>query len=325
MYGEVLGVRCECFPDQAGAQTSVQSLWARAPLAVPFGGPPTVWLANHATEFRQYAAIQKLAGAGPKSTWETLFPTNKGNDKNREDGGGPTHLPSKPANEAYPAGIPLKPAEIRTPRNLRPKSSEYGQFLRWGYSSHVGCKAPDDGCKRRKQEIIKLAGLRPLIRMHLSRRGGRKGAKGIQSRDIDGYVRSLRKNPIEADLKYKNNGRKKKWAKDGGETPDLWRSDPLREMHPREDRSGANHSGLFDQSGIAGVSLPGETSLKPDQIVGKISRPGDFRQVDFTDMEEEGAMLAALEDAIWVTGNGPIPLVRLHGDSLSRMQTDIDL
>ena len=42
----------------------------------------------------------------------------------------------------------------------------------------------------------------PLIRTHLSRRGGHRPEKKINAGDIDGHVRSLRLSIADGDLKY---------------------------------------------------------------------------------------------------------------------------
>ena len=92
---------------------------------------------------------------------------------------------------------------MKASRNFRPKSTETGDFLRWGYSSHGGCKSADGTCRRGKHEVIKAKGLRPLIRMHMARRGGLRSEKKIPVKDIDGHVQNLRLGLNEEDLKYR--------------------------------------------------------------------------------------------------------------------------
>ena len=47
-----------------------------------------------------------------------------------------------------------------------------------------------------------IKGLRPLIRMHLARRGGRKSEKKILPADVGEYIQGLRLSPAEQDSRH---------------------------------------------------------------------------------------------------------------------------
>ena len=102
----------------------------------------------------------------------------------------------------YPEGMPLRPDEIQSASGRRPRCTEGGESLCWEFPTRAGCQNPEETCARGKHEVIKLRGLRTLIRMHLARRGGRKSEKKIPPADVDGYIKGLILSLAEQDAKY---------------------------------------------------------------------------------------------------------------------------
>ena len=96
---------------------------------------------------------------------------------------------AREAQEGYPDGTPLSASK---------------DFL-----------SPNGECRRGKREAIKTKGLRPLIRTHLARMGGRKAGKMSPVMDIVGYVQSFRDQLTEAYMKYRRRRIAKPEAKAG--------------------------------------------------------------------------------------------------------------
>ena len=138
-------------------------------------GLPTAWLMNHATGYWQSVAIPMLEDRVSRSTWGAFVFEMW--DKSRSAGEEDSEMPTKRPGEEYPAGMPLRQDEIKAARNPRPKSGETGDYSRWDFSPHSGCKAPADGRNGGRNELVKLNGLHPLIKMHMARRGGHKGRR----------------------------------------------------------------------------------------------------------------------------------------------------
>ena len=140
---------------------------------------PTTWLMDHHADYRQSIAIPKMEEKISKSAWNAvLHPSGK---KLRADGetsvppGVPlTNPPPISKASPYPDGAPLRPGEIQRARGHRPRSVEGGKSSCWDFATHGGRRNPAGSCARGKHEVIKTRGIRPLIRMHLARRGRRK-------------------------------------------------------------------------------------------------------------------------------------------------------
>ena len=147
---------------------------------------------EHSAGFWQHAALPHLEERVSRSTWKAILSAGMNTGKNRASGEDERKLQYKPNAEANQAGIPTLVEAIKESRNFRPKSTDAGEFLCWDFASHGGCKSADGICRRGKHEVIKVKGLRPLIRMHMARRGGHRSEKRIPAKYIDGHVRSLR-------------------------------------------------------------------------------------------------------------------------------------
>ena len=130
---------------------------------------PTTWLMSQPTGYWQGSVKPKLEERVSRATWGTILIAGlKG-----KRGVGGDDIVDKPHQDQYPAGMPLANEEIKASRAFRPMGGS-GQSLCWDYATHAGCRAPAGQCTRGVRELLKLSGLHPLIKMHLSRRGGHR-------------------------------------------------------------------------------------------------------------------------------------------------------
>ena len=95
----------------------------------------------HATGFWQSVVLPKLDELAPRSRWEAILSACANKDKDRAAGGEDRKLQHIPTLDAYPYGITLRVEGRKASRNFKPKSTEPGDFLRWGCSSPGGVKA----------------------------------------------------------------------------------------------------------------------------------------------------------------------------------------
>ena len=141
---------------------------------------PTTFLMEHPAGYWLSIAVPRLEEKVSRSTWETFLGVAP---KRLAAGGGEepvaelVEVVSRIPDSDYPAGQPLTEIEQKACRNHRPKSLTDGKYLCWDFSSHAGCRSPNEHCPRGKHEMIKTAGLQLLIQMQLARRGGAFGGQ----------------------------------------------------------------------------------------------------------------------------------------------------
>ena len=126
-------------------------------------------------------------------------------------------LPPRIPDSEYPAGKPWKEDEHKASRNHRQKSLTDGRYICWDFSSHSGCRFPEESCPHGENEIIETKGLRLVIQMQLARRGRHLAGKKIIPKNVDVHVQALRLQLIAKDLDIPQpKWRKKKKDKAGG-------------------------------------------------------------------------------------------------------------
>ena len=195
---------------------------------------PTTWLMDHHTGYWQAIAIPKMEEKISKSAWKTVLHGTTKNFRAAGESSDNTDIQTKPSPVVYPAGAPLTPEEIKSARAHRPRSADTGEYLRCDFSSHAGCPNPDSSCAKGKRETIKTRGLHPLVKMHLTRRGGHRSEKRVLPADADGCVQILR-NSLKSDslhhVKPKGKAKYKPKASGMGDrgvdaTTDHWHDGP---------------------------------------------------------------------------------------------------
>ena len=177
------------------------------PQGLPRWEFPTTWLMDHPTGYWLAVAIPKMEEKISKSAWKAVLhqqvkPLRAAGETPAPDITAATSLQGNGKSTLYPAGMPLRPDEIKRARGHRPKSLTTGESLCWDFSTHAGCSNPEGSCARGRHEIIKTRGLHLLIRMHLARRGGRKSEKRILPADVDGHVQNLRLQLTQQDAQH---------------------------------------------------------------------------------------------------------------------------
>ena len=179
-------------------------------------GFPTTRLTDHRAGYWQSIAIHKMQGRISKSAWRAVL--HQPTKPIREAGEAPPPDPAKdattPAEDKtppYPAGMPLRPDEIQRARGYLHWSVEGGDPRFWDPPAHAGRRNPESSGSRGRREIVKLRGLRPLRRMHRSRRGAYKSEKKVLPDDTDGFIQGLRLSLAEQAAKYVPKSPQAKW------------------------------------------------------------------------------------------------------------------
>ena len=269
---------------------------------------PTVWLMDHDTGYWKTMVLPKLEERVSRTSWKMILnkPWNGQRAAGETDGEwGYVNDWKKDEwkTEAYPAGMPLSSIEIKSSRNFRPKSLEDGAYLCWDYSSHAGCKAPNGECPRGKHEVIKTKGLHNLIRMHLARRGGHKAEKKIPVKDIDGTVQNLRSQLTEEDMKYQRRPKAKMQPKAGGGV--------IESCTPVLFNDGQETTSVVGGPSVASsvdMSLDKPPECNPASVWRSTVVPTDFNAFNFTPMEENTRLLAALDNS-WTKELDQLPVL----------------
>ena len=159
-------------------------------------------------------------------------------------------------------------------------------------------------CHRGKREVVKTKGLRPLIRMHLARRGGHRAEKKIPTKDIDGHVQNLRVGLSEEDLKFrKKPGKWVETTKAGGEQ----RNYSVTQL------GDASQPTKLEALTMNTPPLP---AIWRDTVL-----PGDFSTFNFTQVEEDARLLTCIGDS-WVQERGSTP-THVLCDTVSTVLQDL--
>ena len=151
--------------------------------------------------------------------------------------------------------------------------------------------------------MIKTKGLRNLIRMHLARRGGHKAGKKIPVKDIDGHVQSLRAQVTEEDLKYQRRPKAKSQPKAGGGVAENFA--PVLPTDTHEATAVVDGSMSLTPTELTEESL---TECIPVTPWRSTAVPADFDAINFTPLEENTRLLAAL-DKSWTSELDQLPVL----------------
>ena len=242
------------------------------------------------------------------ATWKTILSTGL----KEKRGGGQEDGNERTAHDQYPAGIPLTSEEIKASRAFRPVNTA-GQSLCWDFSSHAGCKAPAGQCSRGAHEMLKLAGLHRLIKMHLSRRGGHRSEKKISVKDIDGHVQNLRANLTQEDLRYKDTNKGKyRWAPKAAGAVHRPHGAPEELCQPS----------IAPTMKTAHTKAPAQQTMEETTWRTSVL-PTDFDSFDFTPLEDDTRLLVHLSDE-WVRRPLSCSQVELLSSTLEPDQKTID-
>ena len=168
---------------------------------------PTTWLMCQHAGYWQSISLPKMEAGISKSAWGAGLhqPTQSlraACETPPPELGGRKTATTRGKSPPYPAGLPIHPDGIQRARGHRPRSLEGGGSMCWDFPTHSGCRNPDPPCSRWKREDIKLRSLRPLIRLHLVRRGGHKSEQKIRPDDLAGYIQGLRLSLAEQAAQY---------------------------------------------------------------------------------------------------------------------------
>ena len=96
----------------------------------------------------------------------------------------------EPPRKAYPAGRRLTPQEVTRSVKHAPVDPKSGKPICWDAACHVGCNR--SSCPNAHEPLPALGKLDPTVAMQVLRRGGLRGEKKIDPKDVDGRVAQLR-------------------------------------------------------------------------------------------------------------------------------------
>ena len=168
-------------------------------------------------------AADPKAGKGPNLRL-------KRNDREEVPSGptaeGPTDKSGEPPHKAYPAGRRLTPQEVTRSVKHAPVDPKSGKPICWDAACHIGCNR--SSCPNAHEPLPALGKLDPTVAMQVLRRGGLRGEKKIDPKDVDGRVAQLRSQMKEeqaskqADGKGDKPGKPKGKAKASGKAKAGW-------------------------------------------------------------------------------------------------------
>ena len=168
-------------------------------------------------------AADPKAGKGPNLRL-------KRNDREEVPSGptaeGPTDKSGEPPRKAYPAGRRLTPQEVTRSVKHAPVDPKSGKPICWDAACHIGCNR--SSCPNAHEPLPALGKLDPTVAMQVLRRGGLRGEKKIDPKDVDGRVAQLRSQMKEeqaskqADGKGDKPGKPKGKAKASGKAKAGW-------------------------------------------------------------------------------------------------------
>ena len=92
---------------------------------------------------------------------------------------------------AYPAGKRLTPAEASRSVEHAPKDPKTSKPICWDAATHMGC-SKGQKCQHAHEPLPGLAKMDYTVAMQVIRRGGLKGGKKIDPKEVDGRVAQLR-------------------------------------------------------------------------------------------------------------------------------------